>query len=573
MYIDVVPNRNSPPAVLLRESYREGKKVRKRTLANISDWPQDRIDALRSVLRGETLVPLEQAFQVQRSLPHGHIAATVGTLRRLKLDRLIARRNSPQRQRVIAMIVARVLNAESKLATARGLDEATTLAQVLNLPPTTVDHLYEAMDWLLERQAKIEARLARRHLDEGSLVLYDVTSTYFEGSTCPLAQRGYSRDHRRDRLQIVFGLLLDQEGRPICVEVFEGNAADPSTLASQVCKLRRRFGLQRVVLVGDRGMITNARIREDLQPLEQFSWITSLRAPAIRKLVDTGSLQLSLFDERDLAEIQDPAYPGERLVVCCNPLLRQARTRKREELLEASERELDKIVKATQRPKRPLHGKDKIGLRVGKVLGRFKMSKHFCIQINEDRFHYERNLEKIAAEASLDGIYVVRTNVAAEQLSAPETVAAYKSLSVAERAFRTLKTFDLRVRPIFHHLPDRVRAHLFLCMLAYYLEWHMRSKLAPLLFEDEDPDAGRARRRSVVAPAQRSETAEQKASTKKTADGTPVHSFRSLLLHLATLCKNRIKVSIDGSPSYDQLTQPTPLQSKALKLLGVNPNM
>jgi len=569
MYVDVVPNRKSPPAILLREAWREGKTIHKRTVANLSDWPAPKIEALRRVLRGETLVAAEQAFTIERSLPHGHVAAVLGTLRTLSLERLIAAKPSRERDLVVAMIVARLLEPRSKLATARSLAEPTsTLTRVLRLEDTDEEELYAAMDWLLERQAAIEAKLGKRHLAAGGLVLCDVTSTYFEGRSCPLARLGHSRDGRRDRLQIVFGLLTDGQGCPVAVEVFAGNTADPMTLAAQLGKLRDRFGLEQVVLVGDRGLLTAARIREDLAPLG-LEWITSLRAPAIRRLVEQGALQLSLFDQQDLAEIRSPDYPAERLIVCRNPLLAADRARKREELLQATERELDKIVAATQRARQPLCGQDRIGLRVGRVIERFKMRKHFGLWIEAGSFRYERNAAAIAEEAALDGLYVIRTNVPADHLTAEQAVAAYKSLSAVERAFRSFKSVDLKVRPIHHHLSNRVRAHVLLCLLAYYVEWHMRKHLAPLLYDDDDPATAHAQRRSVVAPAQRSAKALHKAATGRTEQGLAVHSFQDLLRQLSTLCENQVRPNLPGAPTFAQYTLPTPLQQQAFELLGV----
>jgi transposase len=570
MYIDVVPNRNSPPAVLLRESVRDGHKIRKVTLANLSPWPPAQVDRLRRVLRGENLVPLDEAFTITRSLPHGHVAAVLGTLRQLGLEKILDAGSSPERDGVVAMIVARILDPASKLATARGLDEPTctsSLGHDLHLNSAREQDLYEAMDWLLLRQAKIEQRLAKRHLEEGSLVLYDVTSTYFEGRCCPLAHYGYSRDERPGNLQIVFGLLTNGQGCPVAVEVFEGNLGDPTTVATQVSKLRERFGLQQVVLVGDRGMLTSARIEQDLKAAG-LEWITALRSAQIQALVHSGALQLSLFDERDLAEITHPDYPGERLIACRNPLLAAERARKRQELLAATEAKLDEVLAATRRLRRPLRGKDKIGLAVGKVLGRYKMSKHFLLEIEDHGFSCRRNQESIAREAALDGIYVIRTNVAEEKLSAADTVRQYKQLSAVERAFRSWKSMDLKVRPIHHHLADRVRAHVFLCMLAYYVEWHMRQAWAPLLFADADPEAGEARRGSVVAPAQRSPQAQEKAQSKRTEDGLPVHSFQSLLHDLATLTLNHVKV---GEQELEILATPTLVQQRAFDLLHVSP--
>ena len=554
---------------LLRRSFRRDGKVKHETVGNLSHLPEEIIDLIRRALRGESFVPAGEAFEIQRSWPHGHVAAVLGMVRKLGVERLLASRRSRSRDLVVAMVVARILDPRSKLATARGLDGgAHSLGEVLALGEVDVDELYAAMDWLAGRQSAIEKRLAARHLESGALVFYDLTSTYFEGRHCPLARLGYSRDRKRDRLQIEFGVLVDPQGRPVAVEVFPGNAADPSTLASQIRKLRQRFGLERVIMVGDRGMITNARIREDLSP-HDLQWITSLRAPAIRKLLESGAIQLSLFDEQDLAEITAPSYPDERLIVCRNPLLAQARRDKREALRAAPERELEKIIAATKRPRRPLRGQAAIALRVGRVLGRFKMAKHYRIEIEDASFRYERKFELIAAEAALDGIYVIRTNVPADALCGEQAVQAYKDLSRTERAFRCLKTVDLKVRPIYHHLEQRVRAHVFLCMLAYYVEWHLRQALAPLLFDDEDPEAGRARRRSVVAPAQRSVPAEVKAHTQRTAAGQTVHSFATLLAHLATLCRNKMRAKIEGEVTFVQYTEPTPLQRRAFDLLGV----
>ena len=573
MYIERVPNRDSPPAVLLRESFRQEGKVRKRTLANLSHLPDDKIDALRAVLRGQTTVgPLDRILRIRRTLPHGHVAAVLGTLRKLGLDRIIAPRRSAQRDRVLAMIVARILDPQSKLATARGLDDETafsSLAQTLKLEHVSEDELYGAMDWLIPRQAHIESQLATGHLSEGTLVLYDVSSSYYEGRTCPLIAFGHNRDGKRGKRQIVWGLMCNQQGCPVAVEVFPGNTADAKTLKSQVDKLRQRFGLRRIVLVGDRGMITAARIEEDLKPAGLTDWITALRAPSIRKLIEAGTIQLSLFDERDLAEITHPDYPGERLIVCRNPALAVERRRKRDELLAATVRELEKVVQATQRRRQPLRGQDQIGLRVGRVLGRYKMAKHFVIKIKARCFAYERNEDKIAAEQVLDGLYVVRTTVPAEELDADQTVLGYKSLSAAERAFRSLKTVDLKVRPINHRLAERVRAHVLLCVLAYYVEWHMRRLLAPILFDDDDKAGAEALRQSVVAKAQRSPSAKRKASSKRTADDLPVHSFQTLLKDLATIAKSRIEPKIPGVAPFDQLTERTPLQQRVFDLLKI----
>ncbi len=572
MYIEIVPNRNSPPAILLREGWREGGKVRKRTLANLSKWPQEKVDALRRVLKDEPLVGREEAFDIVRSRPHGHVAAVLGTLRQLGLDRLIGARRSPERDRVLAMIVARVLDPGSKLATARNLAAATaanSLADTLGMDPVDEDDLYAAMDWLLQRQARIERALARRHLEEGALVLYDLTSVYLEGRKCPLARRGHSRDGRRGKLQIEFGLLCDADGRPVAAEVFAGNTADPATVGSQIEKLRTRFGLSRVVLVGDRGMLTEARIREEVKPAG-LDWIGALRGPAIRKLVESGAVQLSLFDEKDLVEVRSDLYPAERLMVCRNPLLAERRARKREELLGATEGLLESIAEATRREKRRLQGEDRIGERVGKVIGRYKVAKHFTWEIDDEGvFRYRRAAASIAAEAALDGIYVIRTNLDKAEMTAPDTVRAYKGLSAVERAFRSLKSVDLKVRPVFHRTDERVRAHVLLCMLAYYVEWHMRRRLAPLLFDDEDRAGAEAARASVVAPARGSESARRKARRKRTDEGRPVHSFRTLLRDLATVTRNRVVPRLPGAQPFETLTRPTELQREVFRLLGV----
>jgi len=574
MYIEHIPNRNSPPAVLLRESYRDFGKVKKRTLANLSKLPESTIDQIRILLRGGKVIEnAQEHFQVIRSLPHGHVAAVSGSLFKLGLDRIIDTEKSRQLCLVLAMIVSRIIAPGSKLATARGIDCATaftSLGAQLDIQDTDEDELYSAMDWLFDKQTDIEDALAKRHLQNGTLVLYDVTSTYFEGRCCPLAKLGHSRDGKKDKLQIVIGLLCAADGCPVAVEVFEGNTADPKTVKNQLVKVRRRFGIQRVVPVGDRGMITDARIREDLIPAEGVDWITALRAPQIAALVESGQLQLSLFDTRDMAEISHPDYPGERLVVCRNPDLAYQRTRKREELLKATEKHLDKIAKATLRDIRPLKGADKIGIRVGKVLGKFKMAKHFVIRIEPDGFFYQRNEQRIAKEAALDGIYVIRTSVANHIMDAEQAVTAYKSLSNVERAFRSIKSIDLKVRPIYHRLANRVKTHVFLCMLAYYVEWHMRQALAPILFDDHDKAGARMQRESIVAPAKRPLEAEAKACSKVCEDGTPVHSFRTLLSDLATITKNTVAMKIEPqSTMFEKITHPTVLQQHALDLLGV----
>ena len=572
MYVETVPNRGSRPAILLREGWREGRRVRKRTLANLSDWSPQKVEALRRLLRDEPLVAPSEAFAVQRSRPHGHVASVIGTIKKLGLDRLLASRRRPERDRVVALIAARVLAPDSKLATARALDAksaTSTLGEMLGLETVEAEDLYAAMDWLGDRQAKIEKALAKRHLHEGTLVLYDVSSSYFEGRSCPLAAIGHPRDKKKGKLQIVFGLLCNAEGCPVAVEVYAGNTGDPTTLKDQIEKVRTRFGLSRVVFVGDRGLLTSARIREELAPVEGLDWVSALRSEQIRKLaLDGGPLQMSLFDKTDLAEITHPDFPGERLVACMNPLLAVERARKREDLLQATERELEKVATATRREKRALRGKDQIGLRVGKVLGRFKMAKHFELTITDTAFTYGRKQKAIDAEAALDGIYVLRTSVPKEVLGAKDTVRAYKDLAKVERAFRCLKTVDLHLRPIHHRLVPRVHAHVFLCMLAYYVEWHMRRAWAPLLFAEDDPQGAAEHRGSPVKPARRSASAEAKALTKKTSEGETVHRFRGLLEHLATLTKNTIQPAGD-LPPFERLTAPTPLQQKAFDLLGL----
>lgn len=572
MYIDIVPNRSSPPAVLLREAWREGAKIRKRTVANLSALPAAQVEALRRILRGETLVAADEHLAIERSWPHGHVAAVLGTLRRVGLEAMVGSRPSPERTLVVAMIVARIVAPASKLATARGLDAETTgntLGQELGLTDVDAEALYAALDWLEARQARIEAKLAQPQLADGALLLYDVTSSYFEGHTSPLAKLGHNRDGTGWQPQIVIGLLCTAEGCPVAVEVFPGNTSDPATLRAAVTKARARFGLTRVVLVGDRGLITDARITHDLRGADDatgLEWITALRAPAIRALVETDALQLSLFDAQDLGELTAAAYPGERLIACRNPLLATERARKRLELLAATERDLARVTTATQRARRPLTGQDRIGVRVGRVLGRFKMAKHFTYTITDTGFTYARDDARIAAEAALDGIYVIRTNVSPDVLGAQDVVAAYKSLSHVERAFRTLKSADLEVRPIYHRKDARIRAHVLVCMLAYYVVWHMRRALAPLLFADADPVAAAARRTSIVAPAERSEAAEQKIARRTTDDGTPLHSFRTLLRDLATLTRNRVRL---GEARFQQLTSPTPLQQRVFQLLDV----
>ena len=571
MYVATVPNRSSPPAILLREAFRLDGKVKNRTLANLSRWPPEKIDALRRVLKGETSLgpPLPEAFSIARSLPHGHVAAVLTTLERLRLPLLLDRKRCRRRDLVLAMIVARILEPASKPATARALDPATchsSLGRQLQLDSVSENDLYAALDWLGPRQAAIETALAKRHLSEGTLVLYDVTSTYFEGRTCPLAQYGYSRDERRGNPQIVIGLVSNQDGCPLAVEVFEGNTADPKTMAAQLDKLRRRFGLQQVVLVGDRGMLTHKRIEDELRPLEGVEWITALRAPQIRTLAADEVLQMSLFDERDLAEISHPNFPGERLVVCRNPLPAEERARKREELIAAAEKKFETVRAATRRQKKRLRDRDQISFRLGRVLANSKVAKYFHWDITAEGLEYERNQQAIERDEVLDGVYVIRTSLSQEKLKATEAVRAYKRLAQVERAFRSLKSVDLHLRPIYHRLPDRVRAHVLLCLLAYHVEWHMRQALAPLLFDDEQRGEEPS---SPVAPAERSAAARAKARRKRTPDGLPVQSFQNWLKDLATITKNRMEPDDKTIPSFEMTTRPTVPQRRALELLKV----
>jgi transposase len=572
MYIESVRNRNSPPAILLRESYRENGKVRKRTLCNLSDWPSAHIEGLRGVLKGGIVIaPDREAFTVTRSLPHGHAALVLGTARKIGLDSMIGPAGDRCRDLVLAMIVARIIDPGSKLAAARALAPETatsSLGTILGLGAVDEDELYIALDWLGERQPAIETALAKRHLKNGTLVLYDVSSSYMEGTCCSLAHRGYSRDGRKGTLQIVYGLLCAPDGCPVAIEVFDGNTGDPTTLAVQVRKLKQRFGLDHVVLVGDRGMITQARLTEDIKTAG-LDWITALRAPAIKELVKGGVLQLSLFDQRDMASITSPDFPGERLIVCRNPDLAAERTRKRQDLLAATERDLARIQTAVSRKRNPLRGAAAIALAVGAVIEKHKMRKHFDLTITDTTFSFARKANAIAAEAANDGIYIVRTSLAAEVLDDAATVRSYKSLSQVERAFRCIKTVDLHVRPVHHWLADRVRAHVFLCMLAYYLEWHMRRKLAPLLFDDTDKEAAEALRKSVVASARRSPEAIRKENTGVTSDGLPVHSFRTLLADLATLARNTITTAITPDYPLTVLTRPTPVQRRAFELMEI----
>ena len=559
-------------SILLRRTYREDGKVKHETLGNLSDLPPDVLDFMRGRLNGE----LEEAtpsgpFQIVRSLPHGNVAAVLQTAKNIGLDQLLGSRRCRERDLVLAMIVSRVLSPRSKLSACAALQAETaqsTLAEELRLGDVDVHELYAAMDWLLDRQKRIENKLAKKHLQGGVLVLFDVSSSYYTGRKSAFVTHGYSRDHRGDQPQIVYGLLCDGEGRPIAVEVFPGNTADPVTFTQIVARVRNRFGIKRVVFVGDRGMITSARIDEDLRGVDGLEWISALRSEGIRKLIKGKLVQRSLFDERDLAEITSDDFPGERLIVCRNPQLAEERARKREALLQATEKQLEPIRKATLRKRSPLRGQDEIGLRVGKIIGKHKMQKHFQLTITEKSFSFQRNNQKIKDEALLDGLYVVRTSVKSDTMPAVRVVETYKSLSRVERAFRCLKTVDLQLRPIYHHKDERIRAHVFLCMLAYYVEWHMRERLREVLFDDCDTASASASRTSVVGPSVRSEVAKRKDATRRTPSGPPVQSFQDLLRDLATLTRNRIRIA-DYDAIYDKLTAPTAYQQHVFNLLQV----
>ena len=563
MHIDVVPNRNSSPAYLLRESYRDGGKVKKRTLANLSSLPIEQIERIRQILRGEQLAPVDTLFKAVGSAHHGHVQAVLSAMKRLGFDTLLSSRPCRERDLVVAMVAARILKPHSKLATTRWW-KVTTLPEILGVSDATEDDLYGAMDWLLARQERIEKKLAARHLRENGLVLYDLTSSYFEGTTCPLAALGHSRDGIKGKLQVNYGLLAAPGGCPVSVSVYDGNTGDPTTLLEQVTKVRDAFGIKNLVLVGDRGMITQKQI-DSLKDIEGVDWISALKTGGIRELLRSGALQMGLFDERNLFELTHPGFPGERLIACRNPELARMRAAKRQDLLLATTQELDKAKKMVEKGR--LNGKDKIGVRIGRVINKYKMAKHLALVIDDQRFDYEIRQDQVAAEAALDGIYVIRTSLPKERVSAPDAVRSYKSLSDVERAFRSLKSIDLLVRPIRHRLEDRVRAHIFLCMLSYYVEWHMLEAWRPLLFADEDRKA--KAKRDPVAPAKRSDEALRKAATHSLGDGTPAHSFRTLLDELACIVRNMChRVGADPSePTFLMTTTPNSRQARALALL------
>ena len=565
MYIESIPNRSSPPAILLREAWREGKKIRKRTVTNLTSWPKEKIESLTRLLKGDRLVSVTEAFIIERSLPQGHVEAILKAISKIGLDRVISSKRCRERDLVVGMIAERLIHPCSKLATTR-LWHTTTLAEEIGVGDADEDNLYSAMDWLLSRKDHIERQLAKRHFTEGSVILYDVTSSYYEGRTCPLACFGHNRDGKEGKPIIVYGLLADKGGRPVAVDVYPGNTGDPSTVLDQVEKLRKHFGLLRVVLVGDRGMLTETQI-DKLRKYPGLGWISALRSSAIRKLTNSGTLQMSLFDERNLAEISSPEFPHERLVACYNPLLAQERRRKREALVAATSKELEKIKKEVARRTKKVLGKAEIGKKVGKILNRFKVGKHFELDIQEGAFSFALKEDAIRRESDLDGIYVIRTTEPSERMTPEDAVRCYKDLENVETAFRCMKGVDLLVRPIRHRTKDHVRAHIFLCMLAYYVEWHMRKALAPLLFEDKELDE-RRKVSDPVEPKKPSASAKRKKTLRRTPDGLPVQSFQTLLAHLSTRCRNRCRIKADRSGvTFDQLTEVTALQKRAFELL------
>lgn len=569
MYIEIIPNRGSPPAVLLREAYREGKKIIKRTLANLTHWPAEQVESFRLLLRGERLVPANELFRVERTLPHGHVEAILRMVQKLGLDTVIASKRCRERDLVLAMIVQRLICPRSKLANTR-LWNDTTLGEELSVAGADVDELYQALDWLLDRQKYIEKKLASRHLEEGGLVLYDVSSSFYEGRTCPLAQYGHDRDGRKGLPIIVYGVMTNGRGCPVAVQTYPGNTGDPVTVPDQTNKLRKRFQLSHIVLVGDRGMLTQVQI-EELKDRPGLGWISALRSSSIRDLMSQGCLQRSLFDQQNLAEIYSPEFPGERLMACYNPLLAEQRRRKREELLVATEVKLQGLVAEVARRKRKVLSGDRIGVKLGRVIDRYKMAKHFDWTIEDGVFRWGRREASIRQEAELDGICVVRTSEPKERLSTEDAVRGYKSLSMVERAFRCLKGLDLRIRPIYHRTPEHVEGHIVLCLLAYYVEWHLRAVWSPLLFADEELPQARWTR-DAVRPAEPSAQAKAKKTSRQTADGLPVQSFDTLLKHLAGRTRNFCRLTSSASKAgFTQLTDPTPLQTRASELLDLYP--
>lgn len=567
MHIHVIPNRGSRPAVLLRESYRDGDKVKKRTLANLSSLSMDQVDSLRRILKGERLVPLESLFEVVASRPHGHVEAVRTAITRLGLAQVISPRPCRERSLVLAMVAARVLAPDSKLATTRWW-HTTTLAEEFGASEATEDDLYAAMDWLIDRQGAMEKKLAQRHLTPGGLALYDVTSTYLEGGTCPLGAFGYNRDGKRGKKQVNYGLLTDARGCPVAMSVYPGDTGDAGTLLGELKKVREGFGIGSLVVVGDRGMVGKREV-EELARQPGMDWISALKGSQVRKLLGTGAIQLGLFDERGLYEMEHPDYPGERLVVCRNPLVGERRAAVRESLIEATTKELEAVRGRVERG--TLVGKDKIGLRVGRVVNRYHVAKHFDLEVGEETFTFRVNAERVAAEAALDGIYVIRTSLPREGMDAAEAVRSYKLLAQVERAFRCWKTLDLEVRPIYHHLERRVRAHLFLCLLAYYVDWHLQEAWRELLFRDEE--VGAKKERDPIAPAKRSPSALQKARRRTLPDGSPVESFHTLLANLSTVVRNTCRRgdATGGAPTFTLTTVPSPKQQRALDLVRAIP--
>jgi transposase len=570
MYIESVPNRNSNPAILLRESYREGNKVRKRTLANLTKWPKHIVDSLRILIKNKDAIVADKSnFVVEQSLPHGHVEAVLGTIRKLKLDKIISPTPCRELDLVLAMIAERLIHPCSKLATTR-LWHTTTLATELSVGDAEVDELYDAMDWLLQRQARIEKQLAANHIAENSLVLYDISSSYYEGRSCPLVQFGHNRDNKKGLPIIVYGLLTDGDGRPISIDVYAGNTADPATVANQLEKVRNRFKLSQIILVGDRGLLPQTQI-DRLKDYPGIGWISALKSSAIKKLVEQQQLQLSLFDQKNIAEIESPDYPDERLIACYNPFLAGERKHKRFVLLEATEKELNNILKQIERRTKTPLTESEIGIKVGKILNKYKMAKHFQIIIKDNYLKWERNEQNINNEQMLDGIYVLRTSESSQKISAEDTVRSYKNLSLVERAFRCLKGIDVLIRPIRHHTEDHVRAHIFICMLAYYIEWHMRKALAPILFHDEELELNK-KISNPVTPAQTSPSAKIKKITKKTSEQLVVHSFETIMQELGTRCRNRCRFKfVEECPSFYAYTEFNPVQKKALQLLDLYP--
>jgi hypothetical protein len=564
MHIQAIPNRKAAPTLLLRESYREGKKVRKRTLANLTHWPSPLIESLRLALAGRPLTPKDQFFRIERSKPHGHVEALLTCIRHIGLEKMLSSTPGKERDLVMAMLVERLIHSSSKLATTR-LWNSSTLAEEMGVEGCDENDLYAALDWLLERQERIEGKLAARHLQEGAYALYDTSSSYFEGSHCPLAAFGHNKDGKRGKKIVVYGLLTDRLGCPISIHAYPGNTSDPVTMADQVRTLKERFGLARVTLVGDRGVLTQARI-DALGSTPGIGFLSALRSTSIRALVENGDIQMSLFDTQNLCEIASKEYPGERLVACFNPLLSAERARKRQALLEATEAKLEAIAKDVERRKEKVLSKEDIALRVGRVIDRYKMRKHFDLVFGDGYLSFARDAASIEREAALDGIYVLRTNVKKEVLSAEDTVVTYKSLSQVERAFRTMKGMDIRIRPIRHFTEDHVRAHLFLCMLAYYVEWHLRRALGGLLYDDTDLDLERWVR-DPVQPAKGSRSAAEKKQTGEAVDGFEVHSFETMVVELATRCRHTCSTPGSQGLTFTMETEPTPWQTKVMDLL------